>query len=479
MSAKVTGRRMVKQDRQDGDLPRGIHRGKLAGLTGEEREQAMRAAGCSEHRYDTMDDRMRRHDGYEGSSIRGTQSAPTGDFADCLRRTTVMQLEQFIRAMGIGRLPNKRKQTLIDALVGHVDKLPHAIEVELLACTDGEFAGFLHMLEHDEPVYVLKREDGETFCALEPLTWAFSTGKQLYAVMPREVRAAAEGVDLERIRSLRNRRWQIPRAADALRTFCGVAPLAEVAPCCKKLFGFEPGMEEVRAALRLDERNRYGVRASSWTTWKPSERSQDEYLLGSWLDEDRVAAVADGRREQLLDRYSYQGGIPWERETGYGSAGRYICAVERDGRDRLVHGIILERQEMGVSCVDAIDKQLAHCGPLEWERTRPEALALRAWLDEHIPDREGYYFVDEYRYADDRLDKLILLRNRSPDPFYMIELARSWGLFSHTFDPKELLDLLVDLECALPNWRYGGLSIRAVQQRRRRATFGVDEQDAA
>lgn len=479
MNTKVTGRKMVEQGGQDGGMPRGVHRGKLAGLSGEEREQALRAAGCSERRYDTMSEGLFDYDRYARSGFRGTQAVPTGDFADCLRRCTVAQLSEFIRGMGIGRLPNKRKLTLIDAIVQHVDKLPEAMEDELLACSDGEFAGFLRMLEHDGPVLVLRREDDETFYSLEPLTWLFSTGKESYGVMPHEIRSAAEKIDMEHIGMLRNRRWQIPRAADALRTFCGVAPLAEVAPCCKKLFGFEPTMEEVRAALRLDERNRYGVRASPWTTWKPSERSRDEYLLGSWLNEDRVDDVADGRREQLLNRYSYQGGIPWERDTGYGGAGRYIRAVERDGRDRLVCRIIRERQEMSVSCVDAIDKQLAHCSPLEWERTRPEALALRAWLDEHIPGRGDYYFVDEYRYADDKLDKLILLRNRSPDPFYMIELARSWGLFSHTFDPKELLDLLVDLECALPNWRYGGLSIRAVQQRRRRATFGVDEQDAA
>ena len=133
MNTKVTGRKTVEQGRQDGDLPRGVHRGKLAGLTGEEREQALRAAGCSERRYDTMSEGLFDYDRYARSGFRGTQAVPTGDFADCLRRCTVAQLSEFVRGMGIGRLPNKRKQTLIDAITKHADKLPEAMEEELLA----------------------------------------------------------------------------------------------------------------------------------------------------------------------------------------------------------------------------------------------------------------------------------------------------------------------------------------------------------
>lgn len=457
----------VEQDnecRWNLELPDGVHRGKLAGLSEEERRRIVekykgeRCGGSRGVTYGRL--------GYwnpDNAGVRRVSSVPGGGLVDLLSKRSKDVSVKLLASMGVKRVSSLRKQQVLDRVAEELDKLPEVLERRLVRCSDAEYAGFRLLLGKTGEVFRFTADGTVHTCdlvPLEPFTWLFYCHDTYHAIMPMEVRKAARAIDLDGIERARNRRRQIPCAIAVLKQFCGVVPIAEIAPCCKELFGFEPSMKEVLGVLEagIPCTGRYAYDGFDYACWPHPAPSANGYVLDESLSDDCAMRTARKRLEWHAT-VPYRVRVPWTREKpATRDVGAY-CELESKTRDAYIRGLLAVRQRDILTVRGPLDKALAKQDVLSWACGIPEAIAVRRWLDGHVPNGEN-----DYEYADGMLRLLVGCREFAPHPCGLLDLACSKGLFSHTFDTQELRELLVALEGALPSWRLNGWTPRAYHE---------------
>lgn len=450
-------------------LPPGVHRGALAGLTGEERERAIEEHHDRHHSSSVEPATYGKRSPYgyypAPAGVRSVGNVPDSAFASCLQKASKDTIVRLLGAMGVRRVSTLRKQQVIERLLQEIDKLPQTIETMLIACTNSEFEGFKLLLEKSDGAFVFTEDDGvriDSLASLEPLTWVFYCEGTYHAIMPREVWGAARSVDMEKIQALRDRTWQVPVAAEVLREFCGVASIDDVIWCCKELYGFEPIRQDVVTSLRSHPLGRgdweYG-RTQYYYCWPNDTPSEDGYVVHWHLTDAYADDVARNRANWHRRAVPYRARVPWaDREPATADYASFQ-SKERSARDGLIRKLLDDRRRGIVPAHPMIDSALATLGVPRWVGSLPEMVAVISWLDEHVPNDK-----DDYEYADDIADALVYGRHDSPNPFYMLQIAWQHGLFGHTYDSEELMRLLVNLESVLPSWSLNGWSPRAYHE---------------
>ena len=446
------------------ELPDGIHRGKLAGLSEEERRRIVEK--YKSERYGGSRDVTYGKLGYwypDNAGVRRVSTVPGGGLVDLLSKRSKDVSVKLLASMGVKRVSSLRKQQVLDRVAEELDKLPDVLERRLVRCSDAEYAGFRLLLGKTEEVFHFTADDTVHTCDLEPLepfTWLFYCHDTYHAIMPMEVRKAARAIDLDGIGRARNRRRQIPRAIAVLKQFCGVVPIAEIAPCCKELFGFEPSMKEVIGVLEagIPRTGRYAYDGFDCACWPYPAPSANGYVLDESLSDDCAMRTARKRLEWHAT-VPYRVRVPWTREKPAARDAEAYCELESKTRDAYIRGLLAVRRRDILAVRGPLDRALAKQDVLSWACGIPEAIAVRRWLDGHVPDGEN-----DYEYADGMLRLLVGCREFAPHPCGLLDLACSKGLFSHTFDTHELRELLVALEGALPSWRLNGWTPRAYHE---------------
>ncbi|OUO61434.1 hypothetical protein B5F74_04720 [Collinsella sp. An271] len=451
-------------------LPPGVHRGALAGLTGEERERAImehhdRYRSSSEP--ETYRNRKRSLYGYHPTpvGVRNVGCVPDSTFASCLQKVSKDTIVRLLGAMGVRRVSALRKQQVVKRLLQEIDKLPQAIEAMLTTSTDSEFEGFKLLMEKPDGMFVFTEDDGvriDGLASLEPLIWVFHCKGAYHAIMPQEVWGAARSVDMEKIQALRDRTWQVPVAAEVLREFCGVASIDDVIWCCKELYGFEPSKQDVVTSLRSHSLGRSDWECGSaryYYCWPNDTPSEDGFVVHRHLTDAYADDVARSRANWHRRAVPYRARVAWADGEPATSDYASFQSKERSARDGLIRRLLSDRSQGIVPAHPVFDSALASLGAPRWVGSLPEMVAVISWLDEHVPNDK-----DDYEYADDIADALVYGRHDSPNPFYMLQIAWQHGLFSHTYDSGELIRLLVDLESVLPSWRLNGWSPRAYHE---------------
>lgn len=469
---------MVGREHGSGSrLPNGVHRGKLAGLSQEDRRLAVEARrrererGNQEEKYPRIGKCWHRLP----YGVRGVQSMPETSLKDCLGYANKQVSVDLLAAMGVSRVSGLRKQLVIDRIVAEVDLLPKVLELKLASCRDEAFSSFMMMLDKPGGAFTFAGGDNagaDDLVPFEPFVWVFYCDGCYHAFIPREIIAAAQRVDVGKIKRERNRRQQLPLAIGALREYCGVAPISEVVSCCNELFGFEPDILEVCDYLRthpLEVWSQYGQEVS-YGCWPSGAPAPSSHIVHSSLSDLYVGDVAQARSARYRCADSFSARAPWSTDgcgvIDYGT----LREAELRARDTYIKMLLMTRSqgperrqfnpEMGVD------------GALKWMRNLPEAIAVRAWLDEHVPDRE-----DDFTYADDTLGYLISWRHSYPEGRRLVMCAESLHLFEHTYDRLELADLLVNLEDVLPSWDLNGWSPRELRERAAGESGMVQEKD--
>lgn len=450
--------------RQDSSLPVGVHRGKLAGLSEEERHRAMREyknrhrSSCEGDAYGELK--------YAYSipvGVHRVSSVPSGGLVDLLSKQTKDVSVRLLTSMGVKGAAALRKQQVIERVASEIDRLSQAIEQRLVQCEDAEYAGFRLLLNKPGRTFTFAPDDTvriKDFKPLEPFTWLFYCDDTYHALMPEEVRVAALAIDFRNIDRMRNRRWQLPRAIAVLKEFCGVVPVAEIVPCCKELFGFAPSMEEILHELQgaSHRASRYTYYQPDSACWPHATPSETGYVLDVSLAAFRVKCIAEERLKWHAE-IPYVAHMPWADAEPPAQDIEAYCTAEFAARDAYVRELLGMRRHGLLKKRGPIDKALARMDVYQWERSLPEAKAVRAWLDGHVPNGKN-----DYEYADSLVMRLIGSREDSPSPCNLVAVARRCGLFSHTFDSQELLELLVALEGALPSWHLNGWTPRAYHE---------------
>ena len=464
----------VRCDSNGYRLPVGIHRGVLAGLDEEGRKR----------RLDEHERALRPHDGrprYEtlergyGSygygyrvprGVRVVKELPSRAFGDLIENMRKDRLVALARSMGLTHVSTLRKQLVIEQILADLDELPRAIESQLRSCSDAQFAGFKLLLDEPDCSFTFTGDDRvrcEEIEALEPFTWMCYADGTYCAFMPPEVAQAAREADIAAVERQRNRAWQIPIAIATLKEFFGVARIADVAPCCKTLYGFEPTMREVLEAIKKSSwslfDDDYGIRRIEHGCWPKDAIDAKGYLVAYDLSDTAVETMAQERMRWHAKVAPFRAGAAWIYRYEPAIDFETYHAAETRTRDEFIRTLLDARAKGVIQQPGRIDPAVAALRPVGWELQLPEARAMRVWLDGHVPDEQ-----DDFTYADEALRRLIADRNRSAQPCNMTETARELGLFSCTFDVKELLDLLVALEEALPSWHLNGWTPRDLHE---------------
>lgn len=456
----------VRCDSNGYGLPVGIHRGALAGLDEEERKRRLGEHERALHpysgrpRYETLERGYGSYNyGYRApQGVRVVKELPSHAFGDLIANMRKDRLVALARSMGLTHVSNLRKQLIIEQIIADQDELPRAIEACLRSCSDAQFAGFKLLLDKPDFSFTFTGDDRvrcEEIEAFEPFTWVCYADGTYCAFMPPEVAQAAQAADIAAIERQRNRSWQIPIAIAALKEFFGVARVADVAPCCQKLFGFEPTVHEVLEAIKKSSwslfDDDYGIRRIERGCWPKDTIDAKGYIVDYGLSDTAVETMAQERMRWHAKVAPFRAGAAWIYRYEPAIDYETYHAAETRARDEFIQTLLDARTKGVIQAPGRIDPAIAELGPVGWELQLPEACAMRAWLDEHVPDEQ-----DDFTYADETLRHLIADRNRSAQPCNMMETARELGLFSCTFDVKELLDLLVALEEALPSWHLNG-----------------------
>lgn len=455
-------------------LPVGIHRGALAGLDGEERKKKLEEHKRTIHphgeplRYETIGTGFRSYGyGYRvPQGVRVVKQFPSRALGDLIANIRKDRLVAFARTMGLSRISALRKERIVERVLADSDGLSRAIEAQLRSCSNAQFAGFKLLLGKPDATFIFTGDDHvrrDAIEALEPLVWMYYLDGTYCAFMPPEIAQAAAAVDLAAIERERDRTWQIPLAIATLKEFFGVARVADVAPCCQELFGFEPTVHDVLEAIKKGTwsllNDSCGIRRIEHGCWPKDIIDAKGYIVAYDLTDTAVETLAQERMRWHAKVAPYRAGAAWIYRYEPAIDYETYRIAEVKARDEFIQTLLGARAKGVIKEPGRIDPAVATRGPRGWELQLPEARAMRTWLDAHVPDEQ-----DDFTYADETLERLISERNRSAQPCNMMETARELGLFSCTFDVKELLDLLVALEEALPSWHLNGWTPRDLHE---------------
>lgn len=459
------------------DLPEGVHRGVLAGLSERERARMIEQAADAEAA-------ARALSGVEGASPAGDalqdiwhveKCAPVTSLAESLALDSrdVLEYEAFM--WDIEHPEDMKKPKLARKVARAMVKDKQGLEEFALRCSDACFATFRQLLEAPQASYTFSAEGLDEHRDLEfwyPYTQVFLHKGIYSALVPDELREAYASFDIEAIAQRRRRARDIAHAARVLCEFCGVVPLEDVCARVEELYGFTASVDEVRDVLERSECSQ--SEASQLELWEGDD-DEPRYVV-HFLLSDRRAAL-----EVMIQSLEDSGADPADALLGGLGDGLDFsridfdkidikknnklfkrALIQCDGNIRALIGLHEGRKDLG-PC--PIDSQLATIDVSTWEAASPRALNLRAWLDAHVPDD-----ADDLTFADEALQHLLGMRRASPNVNVMLDVAKDMGLFELTSDRHALGGRIAALANTLPNWALNGwtpLAVREHDERRR------------
>lgn len=435
------------------ELPVGVRRGELAGLSEEDRAWELgQYRGYDEReRPPQKREPLRCAYGYRGT-YQAIKEEPPTDLEGYLLATTKSELNAIASRAGIEKPGKILKVDLARELASILPAHGEILEQELVACDDEQYETFKMLL--DTPGAAIsyrdvKRSECPNVTPMPPFTNLFKRGRDYDAGMPPQVVEMARKLDLAAIEDTRRRDDHIVRTAQVMTELAGAVTLAEVAVRCEELFGFRPEEHEVEDALIEAYRDyRRDVTFVPWGTWRDGGLN---IVVDAELDSIEMQSVAHGdsvRRAWAL--------MPWmsEAKTMPGASGPHSDEYDRSD---LAYRLVSDQAWWNRFERLKIDSSLAETDVIDWERRLPEIVALRNWLDAHVPERKS-----DHLFADDVIDGLLRRRSARIDFTVFASWTQRFELFRLTADAEELCSLLASAVCALPSWRYGGRSPHAV-----------------
>ena len=398
------------------------HRGVLAGLSSEERERAINehfdamGAFAGHTRSDDARQNLLAH--LDGEAL---GHAPTSGLAETFALFPKAKLEQLARGMGLTGISKLNKgdlaQRIADEIAGAADETSY----DLLNLSDPEFELLVGLVDKG-PLSFGPGDlaDGEVFSSanlvpLPPYIFLFKQGDTFTAAVPDELAAAIRAVDLDAVRSQRAKIAGAIAYAETATTYYGIVDLdaAYRQYCSLADDPLQPG-DFAEAVYRSGLSGDYG--------FDLTERDDDKgiYLVDFMLSD----AFAGPDALDDLDVYR-----------------DYLLAEQAKRELRPLDGLV---------CDDAFDRFY----------DMPAAVALRDYLDEHVPDDD-----DDYAYADRTMEDILELFYTGARASELPGDLEDMGLMDATDDPKSLVQLATNLYNALPAWQLCGWSEQELRER--------------
>lgn len=420
-------------------LPEGFHRGALAGLSIGERRQAVERH-FAEHATPisvaakTFDKRVRKRE-------------PITDLKQCLSLLTKAELEVVAQVLGMGGLSRMRKAEMVDELAEELPNSPDAFESRLLIVGDRDFEMARVLAETGKVVFGLGDRNRYAFVwPIEPYTFLFRGVSSYTFVVPEELRRMMAGVDFDAIGRVRRQQKQAISCIDACVTMCGVAAVDDVYDQYRALVSDVLSREEFDQLI--EAATYFGDAAFDVWTYVPTD-----YLVHYTLTPDFVAQEFARSQRVVLDafmRHTETGEIssaPFRRMVGQV---RDNLAAELEKLEQYKRDLVESQSNMPMKPLSRTLLENDVMGELLDDEN---AVRLRAFLDERIPDGE-----DDYSFADRVVEEMVLTAIESGTLQGMYAVAGDFGIEGCTADEQRFALLITNLYNAMPSWENNGWS---------------------
>ena len=437
-------------------LPRGTHRGVLAGLSEDEREQEI--------------DRWYRESGIpsDASDIAKTlgtlasTTAPSSTLEGTLMADTKDVLAKDARTLGLTSVSKLRKAELAQRVARAWLEAPEALPSVLEGCGDLQFQTFEELLAAPDGRIDFAEKDAAQHGRIDPcppVTRLFLHEGTFTALIPDELRARAATLDLDAIRTRRQRARRVERLAEALTELCGAVSFSDLLARYEEVYGEKIVRDDMADAVFNAVVS--GGADAPFDVWvDPDHRANasnlddsERYVVHYSLGEGDVASAAQDAIMDEIERLD-RGGTPSEEQIdGLLSRARENVDKVREERDAYVRDLLAAHEEKRRHGLCPLERETVERGVIFWKFRLPAVAALRDWLDAHVPDGE----VDQ-TYAELTIEDLLDAQLGGDRPNDVLDAARDLGLFETTDDLEGLTGRLMAFSNALPSWWNNGWS---------------------
>ena len=449
---------------RDGTEPlvKGVHRGELANLSEEMREERVN---------ERLQEVWRGSEDLDPAAElarRAQKVAPSHTLADTLATDRKADLERDARGLGIGGTSSLRKAQLAERVAKEWLDDSRILHNTLVTCFEAEYTTFLELLAAPNGHMEFAEKDAGQHRSLmpcPPISRLFLHEGAFTALVPDELRAQAESLDFDKIEARRARIERVSHLSEVLAELCGAVAVQDLPACYEGLYG-----ERIDLDCLVDDLLVLQKRQGSYPTFelwldrqaKGYDVAQDKadfayvihYSLGdAQIGEDMYAAVLADLKEK---------GEKVERDGASEVLDDLERRIEREQatRNKMLRALIAEHERKSEYGPLPLDPSLATEDAYEWKLRLPEVANLRRWLDAHVPDDE-----DDRLYADYVIEQLLDVQLGSSRPTEIVEVASELGVFETTEDVEGALGRIMAMVNALPDWWNNGWSPDALHEK--------------
>ena len=432
----------ARQSRDGETLPAGYHRGVLAGLSPEEREQQVKA-----HMDTVVSDMDEVRD--QLLEVHAIDAAPSEALAECL----VMGLKKdalvdLCKALGLRRYANKNKNGLAAMLVEPLSQAQDAMRNDLTVCSPIAFELFNRVVQAggriDEQLDAVSAAGYPT--PLRPYVFQFCHEGTLTTVLPQELREMAASIDLEAVAYDREREDAAICCAETMSEYYGLLSLREAYDLYCSVVVDAYSLEEFVALLmREDSFNDLGFVLQQW--------KDDSYLMHYTVSDAHLDSLVSSRyRDEIAQNMQaiFREGMDGPTMERLYKEVFDARAAEAEELDRYRERVIEMRSRTPRRPLPA---SAAEGKSFDRFFELPALVQLRDFYDAHVPDGE-----DDYTFADRAVEDLVLHAIDLGNVDVYLDALEQSGWSKCAEDENLLQRLVENAYGALPSWDFNGWS---------------------
>lgn len=403
-------------------MPEGLHRGSLAGLTAEQRKDAITRAYADRLRSVAPKLLEQKRSHAKAKPVPGTLAEALADF------TKTDLLDMLMRIPGGDGALSWKKQRLIDKICSLLESSDRDFPILancLAPMSETEYEQLVEIIDAGGSIEMgVQDERLAKWNENPPFVFFYQGTKKdslVYAVMP-EVMEQFDEIDSALLAMTRMVRRCFDRVAFLCTDFYGMVSIADFTDMFNSYCKTDLSVQDIEGiAFR--------------------------YLMNSIADfeityeDDQPFICEPSLSVELMKRHSASLGEP-EDDPELQSSIEGLTLFRRDLLKR--HSTIPRRPFEEIAHFDSI---------FEYAMNLESGILLREWLDAHVPDRE-----DDLYFADDLLSEIVFECEGPTDPSAIPQMLSEAGLFCDGDQTDDLLNLAMRFVNDLPCWLNNGYS---------------------
>ena len=435
-------------------LPAGFHRGALAAPGARERyEQTFEIED-----FESLGKSERAHlvSNYRNTCVIMVKTMPDGDLASCIGTLLRSDIAHIGNALGKGELKaSQTKQSLVDGVAPLLVESPDALKLSLKLSSPFVFDTALRLYyEGDFEFPYEETINNLGVQAMVPFTYVFYGEGRYRAVMPTEVRAMMDALDMEAVRYERSQMIAIARVASCAAFYYGVVPFSEVFRQYEQLYPDHVDEQTFRTLLDFELSNI----EFDFARWSFQEM---DYVIHYTLADDYV------RRQiasEHFERFAQEGPSHADDNGEQVASGledmlRFATTGlqnELGNLQTVRESLIAAHRELSPRPL-ARDEVESDSMARLWEE--PSVKALLAFLDAHVPDGQ-----DDYDFADSVVEEILYAAIEIADFNAVMKYVESVGLKDCAANKDILPRLVTNVFNIVPSWDNYGWSAKELME---------------